>query len=334
MSSYGNSVYGQSFYGPTLGSSGSNLAHTVTVNSISLVYSDNTIHNTSDQNQFDEHGSILSLPRLRGETNASYKRRILNAGVYLANSSYRGLVHGITRELGLTLFQPICIKPRVGNNGRFVAPDPYIRLDGVWLLLYSDYANNKLDWAIDRFEPGGNFEHLGRLVNQINLTSTFEAHLVPGIDPWTRSMVLLNQSNREYVRFERIPASSKFQLRHQHLVPGSVFFANRTTFRREVYSEADVTQPGRYYIDYFHGIVRVFAVPTSQGIVRYKYTMYPFCPIASPVILNDINSEAFRHKMFEQLHLVDGSPVHGKPTELGVDIINELLTVHPMYWGV
>jgi hypothetical protein len=67
--------------------------------------------------------------------------------------------------------------------------------------------------------------------------------------------------------------------------------------------------------------------------VRYQYTIEPFYTQASPVILHDING-AFREKLFQQVLQDDGTYVDGIPTELGVEIINEIFSVTPMYWGV
>jgi hypothetical protein len=53
-------------------------------------------------NFFDEFGLLLNTPRLHGERNASYKERILDVFRRPANSAFRGLINGISRELGLT----------------------------------------------------------------------------------------------------------------------------------------------------------------------------------------------------------------------------------------
>jgi hypothetical protein len=285
-------------------------------------------------NDFDEHGSMLSLPRLRKEKNWEYKRRIQDAAVNLANSSYRGLVNGITRELGLSLFDAININPKVDNNGAFLAEDPYIVFSGAWLLLYSNYKKGSLDWAIDRYQTGGNFEHLQRLIETINNTSLFEASLISGVNEYTRSMSILNQSNRAKVKAEFIPQSTKFRLENNYLAKGTVFFSNRRTFNKEKASENLVLNKGDYYIDYQKGIVTVFNMPKPKEYVRYHYNKYPFSAIASPVILNDINSDMFTAKMFNQILQDDGTYKNGLPTELGVDIINELMSVIPLYWGI
>lgn len=308
------------------------LSHQINIDQI-IVVSD-SLRIVPVRNQFDDHGELVSLNRIHGEKNWAYRRRIFDVFANRANSSYRGLINGITRELGLSLFDAMSVNPKLDSNGAPLSPDPYIKFDGVWLLLYSDYANDQLDWAIDRYQSGGNFEHIGKLVDQINETAFFEASIKPDIDPFTRSMTILNQSNREIVGFERIPSSTKFRLKNSLLVPGTVFFANRTIFRTEVDTELEVDGRGKYYINYPAGIVTVYTVPTVTDVVRYQYTVYPFSSKASPVILHDINRDNFKVKMFHQVLQEDGTFAHGIPTEIGVDIINELISVSPLYWGV
>lgn len=285
-------------------------------------------------NQYDEHGLVVSLKRLEGETNWEYRRRLLDSMVHVSNSSYRGMVHGITRELGLSLFNPLLVNPKVDSEGRFLASDPYIRFDGAFVYLYSDYKNGKLDWAIDRHEAGGNYEHLQRMVEFINTTEFFEAGIFPGFNPFTRSMTLLNQSNRVRVPGETVPASNKFKLDNEHIVRGTVVFQDRKIFRTEVAQVGQVVRKGQYHVDYHSGIVTVASVPDANFGVRYEYSEYPFRPVASPVIVYDITNDNVRAKMFHQVLLDDGTYTHGIPREIGNDIINELLTIVPMYWGV
>lgn len=340
MSEYGVSEYGSSGYGlEELGPSTTtvSLGHQFNINTTSVVIgaqgTTGGLKYVKGRNQFDELGALMSLPRLQGETNWAYKRRIHDAGTNLANASYRGLVNGITRELGLSLFNALRINPKTDGLGNFLATDPYIRFDGVYLKLYSDYANGELDWAIDRFGPGGNYEHLGRLVDFINTTAFFEANILSGVDRYTRSMTVLNQSNRKTVTFELVPHSTKFKLKNDHLIRGTVFFANRSTFRTEVQTESDVNQPGKYWIDYAKGIISVFTIPTKSDSVRYQHTVFPFTAVASPVILHEVSNDNFRVKMFSNILQDNGLYELGRPTELGVDIINELMSVVPMYWG-
>ncbi len=283
-------------------------------------------------NAFDEHGLLIGLPRLKGESNASYKHRLLDVFVHRANSTYNGLIYAITRDLGLSLFYGAQINPKVHPDGSFQAADPYIKIDGIYIYLYSDYANGILDYQIDRYEPGGNWEHLIRLVDYINQSAYFEASIETGVDPWTRSMVLMNQSSRIRVLAENVPSTNHFQLEHSRVVSGTLFFSDRNIFATEVTSSALLTTTGEYYVDYQNGIVFSYSQPVLGTTARYSYTAYPFQALASPVILYDINGN-FKSKLFKQERQDDGTFVDSIPTRTGVDIINEIMSVYPAYWG-
>lgn len=285
-------------------------------------------------NQFDELGLLVGLSRIRGEDNWAYKRRLNDVFVHRANSSYKGLINGITRELGLSLTQPISINPKLGTGGNFLAPDPYIKFDGIWIYLYSDYASGSLDYLINRYQPGGNYEHLYRLVNLINTTTYFEASFEPDIDQKSKTMTLLNQSSRSLISSDPVDCSKSFRLSHEYIARGSLVFNDTVSLQREVLTLGDVNRAGTYYVDYRHGIVRCYSVPEIGASARYEYTPYPFKPYASEVILGDINNDNFRPALFEQILQDDNTYINGLPTELGVDIIDELQSVTPMYWGI
>ena len=51
-------------------------------------------------NRLDEFGLLLSLPRLNGEANMSYRRRMLDSAAYPADSSRQGLIHAIAKRMG------------------------------------------------------------------------------------------------------------------------------------------------------------------------------------------------------------------------------------------
>ena len=69
---------------------------------------------TAVSNEMDYFGSLLDLKRLPEERNDSYKERLLDVYVHRANSTYTGLINGITRELNLDLFKPITLTLNTG----------------------------------------------------------------------------------------------------------------------------------------------------------------------------------------------------------------------------
>jgi len=74
------------------------LGHSFNVNEIQTLL---TLKPRNAWNQFDELGLLVCTPRNIGETNWSYKRRIYDAFANTASSTYRGLINGITRGVGI-----------------------------------------------------------------------------------------------------------------------------------------------------------------------------------------------------------------------------------------
>lgn len=329
-STFGTSQYGLGDYTPPFTSPF--ISHQVEIVSSSTVYYPES---RNVWNEFDEHGLISGLSRLKAENNSLYKRRIQDVFVNRANSSYRGLINGITRELGLELFQPITINPKRSlSDGRFFAPDPYIKFDGSYLYLYSDYSNRVLEHQIDRFEQGGNYEHLASLVEFVNQTTYFEATLEDESYAYTSSMSILSQSNRTLVAIEDTQESNRFKLNNPYVSKSTLIADDPSVFGIEVDSVDSIKRLGQYHIDYTKGLITLFGIPEVGTVMRYEYTPFPFKPVASPILLHDINSENFKIKLFEQVLNDDGSYSHGLPSELGTDIINELYSITPMYWGI
>lgn len=314
-----------------MASSSATIRHSFTVESVQSIFSPNP---KEVWQQFDEHGLALSEPRLKSETNWEYRRRLKDVFSHRANAAYNGLVYGITRELGLSLFDALSINPKMDTNHNLLATDPAIIFDGAFLYLYTDYQNGSIELEINRYKKGGNYETLGRLIELVNSTDYFEAKIGTGIDEYTSSMTILNQSNIAIVDEESIQSSNRFALKNKFLCQNTVFFNDRNVFYQEQSSEAAVKKDGDYYIDYRNGIVRVYNTPILGTAARYSYIKYPFVTKASPVILHNINNINFTTEIFDQILQENGTYINGLPTDIGVDIILELLSVKPMYWGV
>ena len=102
-------------------------------------------------NCFDEFGLLLGLPRIPGEYNREYQERLTDVYTNPANSTYQGLIYGVSRELGLsqddvtiTLLSDLLDPGYSGNllndNGNAL---------GTKLEDYADevYDNNPLFWG-------------------------------------------------------------------------------------------------------------------------------------------------------------------------------------------
>ena len=285
-------------------------------------------------NELDEIGLLLGQPRILGEKNATYKQRLAKVFSERASSTYRGLINGVTRGLGLSMFDAIEIEP-VEVGGEFVATNPGVIISEAYVYLYEDIGAGEegLDIRIDRYEKTGNAFNLSDLIERINESDYFTASLSSGTDGYTRSMTIVNQKSHVQIPSETIHSSTKFQFENQNLVIGTVFFSDRIRFLTEVAADTNVIRSGQYHIDYKKGVVTVFDIPAPNTTVRYEYLRIPMVCKASPVIIHNMQSPDFKVKMFEQVVADDGSEVNGLATALGADLVNELLSVFPVAWG-
>lgn len=282
-------------------------------------------------NEFDSFGLLLGLERLPEEANADYKKRLLDVYIHRASSTYTGLVNGITRELGLEFYFPITITLRTGLDSDLI---PAIQFKQNKVYIYSDVVAGTKELTVDRGEVLGGAYTIGELVNYINNNSAiYTAEANPNIRERTRSDCILNSSSVTSIVTELIPTSFNFQLQHESVLVGTLVFSDTTAFREEVTQEVLVTSIGKYYVNYETGFVSSYSTPNQGTVARYKYSVATFSPTASPIIIRSIHSSEFQSLMFHQIIDVDGTVSNGVPTDLGSEILNELLSVVPQYWG-
>lgn len=104
------------------------------------------------ENVFDNWGRLLDLPRIPQEDPAAYKTRLLDVFPHRAGPQHLGLVFGLNRELGLTVYDPaLVIKPYYLGNGQPSVIDlsMNIQADGVHILT-SRFERVREQHTIDR----------------------------------------------------------------------------------------------------------------------------------------------------------------------------------------
>ena len=278
-------------------------------------------------NEFDSHGVLVGLPRLEEEKNVSYKQRLMDVFVHRANSTPRGLIYGITRELGLKIEKVIKITMQL-NNGVPVLPLPAVVFQDTKCILYSDFSAGTILYQFDRWEIEQDTFTLGNLVDAINGIDNFSAVLLPHADPNGRALTCFDQSSIEWVLTESIAnGGPRIQLAHQHLIPGTVSVASNSLLR-QVPTTNDILREGDYCVSMVDGTIYSSVVPDPGSIIRYQYAKYDFEVEASPIVMHNLQSTDFQQKMFQTV-----SGELGLPTALGADIVNELLSVYPTTWG-
>lgn len=286
-------------------------------------------------NEFDRLGVLLGLPRLRGEENPEYKVRLFDVFTNRSDSTYRGLINGITREIGLSITEVMDIRPVVHPDGTLFGKNPAVEFKETKCFVYSDINDSVSGLAatFDRFEIDENAYTLQQLAAAISSTGYFKATLLEDTDPTDRSMTIFNQSTTTLVPAEDVAiVGSKIRFQNSNLVEGTVSLQSLNLVER-VDTELELTKPGRYFIDLERGVLLAQEAPSLGSVIRYKFRNDEFLAKASPVIIHNMQSDDFKTKMFEQIIGEDGIAVNGSATGLGADLINELMSVFPAAFG-
>jgi hypothetical protein len=304
------------------------------------------------RNDLDAHGTFLDLPRLESENDVSYWKRLSSVLPLRAGSNQEGLVHGVTRELGLEEKIGIKIVPvYLGTN--WLAPAPYVEVTATSLILYSAYygsdsTSNVIDTQINIFDHGDGYL-LEDVVNQIQQSENFVAELGPLVTGAERANGLVPSSSIEYVLDESVPSSTYFLLRNSDVVPGTVNFSEKDVFQTEVSPaiaanrsgglslafniNSPVSAVGEYHIEYGSGAVSTILSPIGNGVVRYGYRDFPWQARWSPIVVYSLRDTDYRDKLFEDEVGVDNWTRDGLVTAEGSEVYAQIFRKSPSLWG-
>ncbi len=288
-------------------------------------------------NQLDEWGVFFDTPRLAEEENRNYKIRLLDIMAHRANSTYLGLIYGISRDLGQDLYDAATISyTGPGKNWVVEVSDKYLRL-------YSEYPNS-LDLSIDMWrEPNvtdpTRLIYLSELNTAVNATGDWHMTLIA--DGWNHATNIFNQSNRIIVSSEPVPVSPKIQLAHKNIADysppaaASIYFTDAETYNpnQKKTSAAQVIQLGDWYLDAENGTIISFAA-SPNAYVRYEYKEPYYTLKASPIEVYDITSLSIEDLLFNSSPVIDGTSNPTSYTDLGWDVYLELKAASKgTYWG-
>jgi hypothetical protein len=284
-------------------------------------------------NSLDEHGALLGLPRLKGELNKTYKQRLLDVGVNKSSSSYSGLLNGISRELGLSIYDAITIINSTPVTAGYV---PMIDVDHATLTLYEDYLTGLVDVTIELYNKNASTYQrtLSDVVTAINASTYFSATLLDSTKAYEESLVLTHQDSSVEIFSEDIPSSNIFYLKHSNIIEGTVSFSDISVFYIRVASpDISLMEPGEYYINYTTGQVSVKSLPSGSGAISYKYIDIPFTLRASTAIIKDVNDPVMQDRFLDQYIAPDGTQHGSLPSSDYIDLVRESMKKKGLYWG-
>lgn len=304
------------------------------------------------KNGLDAHGTFLDLPRLPEESGDSYYKRLQSVLPLRAGSHYEGLIHGITRELGLSEKIGIKISP-VYAGDRWKAPAPFVDITSTHLILYSQYNddedNDVIDKSISIAEKGGDGYLLTDLVSQIQSSEYFVAELGPQADGTEKSDGLFISSSHKLIQKENTPSNTFFKLKNSDVIPGTLVFSDKIIFSTEVSPAVSasssggidlswavstpIAAKGEYSVDYINGSVNVYTAPQIGSTCRYIYRDFPFQVRWSPIVIRSLRNTEYRTALFEDETMPTNQVEDGLVTAEGREVYQQIFIKSPSLWG-
>lgn len=288
---------------------------------------------------FDHFGSIVSLPRLPEEKNSAYLARLKDVVVHKANSSYAGLVNGITRELGLTKERAIEIRIRSSyqtdrQRVRFVLDESYATIYSTWIP--DEFRNMRLVPVVEQQIElstliGGTIENL---VDWINESEIYSAEVLSN---GTASVFGLGRIDSVTFVLETLPPQEIMKLPHGNIVEGKITLSLDPSMDRQVSTPSAY---GEWSLDSTNGILKAFTQPSSPLSVNYLTTLELFYGEYSPVQVQDLSADAVQERYFEQItntvyETTDDILTNGLPLNRTYGILRKVLENGSFcqYWG-
>lgn len=290
-------------------------------------------------NLFDHFGSILSLPRINGEDNNSYSERIRSIPSKRRGSDYTGLLNAITTELALAHQDTIdvFVKSEIVHNKRLLVEEGYIRLYEEWVSEEDQKLGLRPTLEKEARLGQEPIKTVGKLVDWINDSNNFGATLIQETNLSTEFLVHFD--SRVVVQ-EELVGQEIIHFSYGNIVPGSVFFLNNNTLKKERGAEEVLDSLGDYQIDYKKGLLKCFSAPLKNLKFTYTVNNITFKLQMSDIKVIDLLTKGAQRLYFDQINRVfyntlNESTINGLPTEEMFGIIKEILTAgdFDQYWG-
>lgn len=290
-------------------------------------------------NQFDHFGNILSLPRLKKESNLEYRARIADVLANPAGSHYKGLLNGINRELGITQQQALEVKlrPVVGVDTslcRFLLNEKEAVIYSQWfpLLEQEDGLSAIVEQRIDLADLT-----IGQLYNWLEQSSIYQGKILDHSIDKSSAANLIPTESRRYKTI-RLNGQEILWLSKERnpIVPGSVKLS------LEDHIEISWNQPfsdiNEWKLDYKTGQL-MFAEQPKNFEISFQENQKELLLKYTPIKIVSLISEAGQDLMFSQIEQdIYASEkerfINGLPTDYGYRMINKVMnTYYSQFWG-
>lgn len=285
-------------------------------------------------NQLDYAGDLVSLKRLPGETNVSYRDRLYDVLVHRPGPDYSGMQNAIARDLGFLRVPALQIDLKYDSAGDIVAPNPRVDVLANRIVLYSDWRPNGtavVDKTIYIYQPDHEGYFVDDLVVAINTSQYFTATLYSGIRSNMHSSNLLRCTSDFIMSNDLISSTGKTDLTFDIIIQNSLLFDEASIFVSEVFGAPAIS--GEYYIDYKNGVIQTYDRPSGEAGCSYHFALFPLDVDYTPIQIFTLNDDDFIEELFDQTALASGDEISALPNAEGADIIHQLFEETEVFWG-
>jgi hypothetical protein len=285
-------------------------------------------------NSYDLIADLLSLTRLEGERNVSFKERIMDTRVHPGGPEYFGVVNNLTRDLGYEREFVLTIDLKTQSTGETIARNPKVVILPNKVILYHDWrpdGTEEVDKEIRTYQPTDEGYFLSGLVSQINTSSYFVATMESTARPNYHSSNLLRDTSEITIYNYPLSSDKRTVLYGEHLIEGTISFYESDVFKTEVSIEP--TSPGEYWVDRENGIVYTYSIPSGNYGVDYHYANFPMLIDYSPIKIYTLNDDDFQYEIYQHKTLDSGEIINALPNTEGSEILHQLYKETEVFWG-
>ena len=277
----------------------------------------------------DEVGLRLSLPRISGETQTHYRKRLLLQARQPPGPSLEEMILSANRTVGEFDKRIMKIELVLDSDGAPIVDDPCIIIAATRLFVYSNFASLTLAATINIWDRTASY-FLRDVYNKLSAIPFIAVTKETEYDDFLYSKNIRIGASERYQYSEILRTSRSNKLEYPLIK--TISFNDYNIFSSEKNSKNLVLEAGDYYIDKVNGVV--FSYSTQRGQAFYSYRDFPFYLWCQPVRVEQGNDPTLRYATRDTLiNQVDGQEQYSLLNEYGAKIAAETLSIHPMKWG-
>lgn len=280
----------------------------------------------------DEVGVKFGVYRSKKETIEEYENRIYERISQLPEPTKKYLFEHIGNDALLKKEVVFKVYPKkaLDDYGFFqiLPPSPMVLVNGAWLKVWSD-SNSEPILSLNIWDKDGAY-FLKDIYEELSKLEDFEVSTTYEDDSW----MYKKSSNLISATSELTKEVSLLPIRVNRLGATNlkkVIFGNSSLFANEVSAHEDILKDGDYYINYYEGIVHSFLPAGGRCMVFYNTN--PIEISWHPIGVMDVNDEAIDDIFKDHAVGTEGQLERLILNSQGANIINKILSVHPLQWG-